>query len=192
MTSRPILPESERTRRTGARSPYGLSRAGFINGLWLKSRTYASRGSLGLTVRMDLSDRQWELIKHFSPSKKHATKEIFLYMELINTVFQRCPRLVVDSRSGRERELPQQAKIESGGRTGQQVMKGQMELDDLRREYKSRHLVGSRCSRRRWEVKRTPEAARRTIEHEQNTFRIPGRRCLSLHSSSQRRRSRRA
>jgi len=29
---------------------------------------------------MDLSDRQWELIKHFSPSKKHATKEIFLYM----------------------------------------------------------------------------------------------------------------
>ncbi len=50
--------------------------------------------AFGIAVGMRLSDRQWELIKLFPQSKKHATKEIFLYMKLINTVFQRCPRLV--------------------------------------------------------------------------------------------------
>src|SRR5262249_23660503 len=67
----------------------------------------------------------------------------------------------------------------SGGKTGQP------EVDDLRPEYKSRHLVGSTRSRRRWEVKRIPQAARRTIEHEQNTFGIPRRGCLSSHARGQ-------
>lgn len=42
--------------------------------------------AFGLAVGLRLRDRQWELIKHFSPSKKHATKEIFFYTKLINAV----------------------------------------------------------------------------------------------------------
>ena len=39
------------------------------------------------------------------PGKEHPTKEIFLYLTLIHTVFKRYPRFVVQRGSGSEREF---------------------------------------------------------------------------------------